>query len=586
MSIEHDGIANQDDPQNDEETAANSQRQSRKRTRNPDDWKRSMKKRKLRRASGKNPANNVALCPINCRRKCSQKVDDNSRVTLFNSFYDKSYNEQQIFLFSCIKPFSCLQIRKGATKHHDLSFHYRIQINSEEMLICKRAFLKIFAVSNKRMQLLTIQIKEGMSISKTDERGTHQNRPKSISAEVKQLVKNHISSFPTSESHYSRSQNPYRRYLSPLLNIKKMYSLYLELHKLKPGDDHYVKESYYRNIFVTEFNIGFSSPKSDTCTTCDKKVDIDETIKQHHLEEVKLAAQEMKQDRDTANTQAGTIFMAFDLQQTLPLPKLTTSKAFYLRQLWFYNLGIHIVGHSRKPNGYMHTWTENEAGRGSEEILSCLFNIVTELDLKGETLLVWSDSCTGQNKNSFSISFWQWLVGCGRFKEVIHKFPVVGHSYMDCDRDFGLIEKLVRKHETVYLPQKYREIIRDSKTTNKFDVIEMANCFYDMKKLPTALGLSVLKRKNKDGEIFNLSESRCMKISQFGIVDYKKSFTENWKSVDIRLPRKTPSFNILSLLRDGTSKPIAQKKLDDIHQLLPYVPPQHHWFYTQLTAVE
>ena len=33
----------------------------------------------------------------------------------------------------------------------------------------------------------------------------------------------------------------------------------------------------------------------------------------------------------------------------------------------------------------------------------------------------------------------------GRFKVIDHKFPEVGHTYMDSDRDFVLIESQVRK---------------------------------------------------------------------------------------------------------------------------------------------
>ena len=89
----------------------------------------------------------------------------------------------------------------------------------------------------------------------------------------------------------------------------------------------------------------------------------------------------------------------------------------------------------------MFTWVENEGGRGPDEVLSSLYTFILETDLKGEKLIAWSDSCGGQNKNFFTINFWQYLLLSGRFKEIYHKFPVLGHTYMDCDRDFGLVEK-------------------------------------------------------------------------------------------------------------------------------------------------
>lgn len=42
-------------------------------------------------------------------------------------------------------------------------------------------------------------------------------------------VKNHIESFPAQESHYSRSDNHGRLFLSENLSIHRMYHLYLEI---------------------------------------------------------------------------------------------------------------------------------------------------------------------------------------------------------------------------------------------------------------------------------------------------------------------------------------------------------------------
>lgn len=58
-----------------------------------------------------------------------------------------------------------------------------------------------------------------------DQRGRHEP-PNKTPPEKIQLVKEHIESFPAYESHYSRKDNPNRKYLSPLLSISKMYELF------------------------------------------------------------------------------------------------------------------------------------------------------------------------------------------------------------------------------------------------------------------------------------------------------------------------------------------------------------------------
>jgi hypothetical protein len=174
-----------------------------------------------------------------------------------------------------------------------------------------------------------------------------------------------------------------------------MYGLYKEWceeTKLEPVSQH-----FYRMVFNTRFNLGFGSPRSDTCSLCDAGKD------ERHEARAALAFEAQKLDKTKARSDSKTVFVTFDLQKTLPLPKLSTSKAFYLRQVWLYNLGVHFV--TCKTNGkiveqpYFNIWTEDQGHRGCVEVCSSLMTFIEESKVTDEhSLILWSDSCAGQNK--------------------------------------------------------------------------------------------------------------------------------------------------------------------------------------------
>lgn len=103
-------------------------------------------------------------------------------------------------------------------------------------------------------------------------------------------------------------------------------------------------------------------------------------------------------DVENASKRDGEVVVpTFDLQKTLETPSLITSVAFYKRQLWTYNLCIY---NESKRQGYMHMWSENVASRGGQEIGSCLLKHFEEHFPDGvKKLILYSDSCGGQNKN-------------------------------------------------------------------------------------------------------------------------------------------------------------------------------------------
>lgn len=125
-------------------------------------------------------------------------------------------------------------------------------------------------------------------------------------------------------------------------------------------------------------------------------------VKVKRINLYKTAFEVQKRDRAYALENFNTCFMTVDLQQTMPLPKLSTSKVFYLRQIWFYNFGIHTITSENRYKPFMFSWTEEVAGKGSNEVGSCLmyFTQLSQLTFQQNIkhLIIWSDSCLNTTK--------------------------------------------------------------------------------------------------------------------------------------------------------------------------------------------
>ena len=164
-----------------------------------------------------------------------------------------------------------------------------------------------------------------------------------------------------------------------------------------------VSEHFYRRIFDTEFNLGFGTPRSDTCTRCDKlaiAIDAargpqkDSLLKEQSDHHVKAkAGYTMKREEKQAAKESwrGTRrrlgshhsfcskdnvdMITYDFQQNLPTPNLHHSEVFYMRQLWVYNFGIH---NCVSDVGHMCMFGEHTAKHDANAVSSCLHTYLTE----------------------------------------------------------------------------------------------------------------------------------------------------------------------------------------------------------------
>lgn len=186
------------------------------------------------------------------------------------------------------------------------------------------------------------------------------------------------------------------------------------------------------------------------------------------------ARRRMNDDIKDAQKDVSKEVLSFDLEKSLPLPRLPTGIVFYKRQLWLYIAGIHSF---IRKQGYCYVWTENQAGRGAQEIGSCLKKHIGSQVRHGvKNLVLWSDSCGGQNRNiKMVLLLKNVLESHPTLESITMKFLVSGHSFLQNDTDFSDIESALAHSQRLYLPSDYVEVMRTARKKKPFIVTEMSS---------------------------------------------------------------------------------------------------------------
>ena len=147
-----------------------------------------------------------------------------------------------------------------------------------------------------------------------------------------------------------------------------------------------------------------------------------------------------------------------------------------------YNLTVYVYN---DKSSYAILWPENMSGRGGNQIASCLLkfllNYVSHY-LQIKTIVLFSDNCTGQNKNKHVFSMFHYVLHSLQFciESIEINYLIVGHTHMEVDYVHGLIERN-KQHVQVYHPSDWNNVIRTAKKSAPFiTVINMSEKdFYD-----------------------------------------------------------------------------------------------------------
>lgn len=471
------------------------------------------------------------------------------------------------------------------------SFQYYIIINHERVQVCIRAFLSIFCISEKRVRRIRELKIAGKPVK--DLRGKHTSF--ALDVDVKIKMHEHIQSFPYKISHYSGKEI---KYLSPDLNTNIMYQLF---KKVFP--DVRLSYSTYWTYFKENFDLRFGQPVVDSCCKCEelkvkiKSPHLNESAKRAAVAELAVHVRKSKKfysalKQDITDDKSNNILsLSVDFMQNISLPKVPVQELFYLRQL---TVNVFCVHNNKTNTSVIYLYHEGQAKKGPDETSSFLFDYINNhVQNQYDELHVYSDNCPGQNKNHCMSRFLLSLTDTRKFKTIQQFFPVRGHSFLPCDRDFSTIKRALRRHDRIYSIHEITEIIIASSKNKKFTVVEVdsASLIFDFKGWwstyykKTAVSLETAKK------------GRSERI-HFGISDLYH-FIYNCES-----PGVVAAFTVINglvrhtfLLRHSTKQsvflpavfaypvgmvPLKSAKIQDIGKALIYVTEEHKDFYEEI----
>lgn len=566
---------------------------TRKRTRNPERWACNIRKEKFDRgleyiSSRKKlrPARNIKTqkdCFEKCVYKCAKNISDEERKQLFSDYYKLNSSEKRMYILSTTEMSIPQRRRKGKNAENSKkskTFKFFFILSNKKIQVCKLFYCGTLGISQKPIYTVYKHSTETNTLRKSIQ-GKH--RKKVTSDEAANLVREHIKMFPVVESHYCRADIK-RQYIEGDLSIRKMYDMYEDFIREKGLTP--VKINVYRKIFCTEFNYSFNKPSKDLCDLCaeidrlNKENTLNEVKKneyEKHLQEKILMRQEKKKDVEN-----GKAVLCFDLENVLTCPKGDVKNFFYKSKLNVYNMTAHL---SINRTVYCAIWSEAMHGRAGNDIASAIYRILKRV-LEDypllEELILWSDSCVPQNRNSLlSFAIAHILKTSSHLKKIQMKFSVPGHSCIqEVDSVHSAIERSLRKSE-YFSPLSLLRVLLKVNTRKPYIILQMKEQdFLDFSWYSSKLNYSAVPFSKVVSLQFTKSFHEIGFRTSFNDHEYK-IISLRQRTVRKHVTAETEEIPTL-IKKNDTKINLAQNKVEALKSMYRWMPEVDKNFYVHI----
>lgn len=222
------------------------------------------------------------------------------------------------------------------------------------------------------------------------------------------------------------------------------------------------------------------------------------------------------------------------MQATSPCPIGNASSFYYISKINIYNLTFA----SSNDAVSCYVWHEGEGIRGTNEIGSCVWNYLNDVNKKavedGKTIdvIFYTDNCSGQNKNRFLFALYLFAVSkLTNIGIITHKYLIRGHTQNDVDNVYSVIGRQITSYKkAIYVPDQYITLIRQAKKTKQLYIVhELTHSdFLDLKGLASNM---IMKQsyKSSNRETVEISDIKVYEVRKNSPTNFfcKLSFSKN-----------------------------------------------------------
>lgn len=529
------------------------------------------------------PHCNCKLSLKNSALKC-RLFSEPERLNIFRNFWaNMTWAERKIYVSFLVdlKDIKRPRNRVNETSRRAQTLIYYMKREKERVRVCKQMFLNTHNVK-ENMVLDWLQKDKNQDNStkidgETNEETCHlkPDRYKNL----KNNLRHFFNELAKMESHYCRSSSS-KLYLEPNWRSKSaLYKFYKQW--CQTNSTLSVSIASFSHVFE-EMNLSLFQPKKDECDICvaHRTGNLAQDIYEIHQLKKKEAREEKAKDKESDNK-----VFCMDLQSVLLAPKSNTSSLYFKTKLIVHNFTIFNL---KTKDGFCYLWHEASGGVSASDYATiiCRFieSHVSENLQPNEKVILYSDGCTSQNRNSIlANALINLSVKCNI--DIEQKFLEKGHTQMEADAMHSTIERKLR-HVNINVPADYVEIcLRARENPAPYKVTYLNYDFF--KDFSKVNFLKSLRPGKKVGDPL-VTHIRALQYRPDSSIWYKLRHTEEYQELHYSRVNKDTRKNLACEINDlpqlyNGPIPIKREKFLHLQDLKRSLEKDYHDFYDRLT---